>query len=58
MCNLCKNSDARTYSHSKSSYHKKKLIQLFKLKKVEAEKKYGGYYRYCDKVATKSIELI
>ena len=55
MCNLCKNSDARTYSHSKSSYHKKKLIQLFKLKKVEAEKKYGGYYRYCDKVATKSV---
>ena len=46
MCILCSNSDLRSYSHSKSTQHKKKLIKLFKLKKEEAEKKYGGYYRY------------
>ena len=46
MCILCANSDSRTYSHSKTTQHKKKLIQLFKLKKAEAEKQFGGYYMY------------
>ena len=46
MCDLCSNSDLRSYSHSKTNLHKKKLMNLFKLKKEEAEKKYGGYYRY------------
>ena len=46
MCDLCLNSDLRSYSHSKTNLHKKKLIQLFKEKKAEAEKKYGGYYQY------------
>ena len=46
MCNLCNNSDQRSYSHSKTNLHKKKLIQLFKLKKNIAEKQFGGYFRY------------
>ena len=46
MCELCANSDLRSYSHSKTNLHKKKLIQLFKEKKAEAEKQFGGYYMY------------
>ena len=46
MCELCANSDLRSYSHSKTNLHKKKLIQLFKEKKYIAEKLFGGYYMY------------
>ena len=46
MCDLCGNSDIRSYSHSKLTQHTKKLIKLFKEKRDEAEAKYGGYYRY------------
>ena len=46
MCILCSNSDLRSYSHSKTTQHKKKLLNLFKLKKTTAEKRFGGYYKY------------
>ena len=46
MCELCSNSDLRSYSHSKTNLHRKKLIQLFKEKKNIAEAKFGGYYQY------------
>ncbi len=46
MCDLCGNSDSRTYGHSKTTQHKKHLIKLFKLKKELAEKQFGGYFRY------------
>ena len=50
MCDLCGTSDVRSYSHSKLNQHKKNLIKLFKEKKELAEKQFGGYYRYCEKV--------
>ena len=40
MCEICKNKDSRTYSHSRTAYHKKMLIQLFKEKQLEYKKKY------------------
>ena len=40
MCNLCKNNESRTYTHSRSPHHKKLLLALFKQKKIEYEKKY------------------
>ncbi len=46
MCDLCGTSDARTYSHSKTTQHRKKLMNLFKEKKTTAEKQFGGYYQY------------
>ena len=30
MCNLCKNSKVRNYTHSRTSYHLKQLKKLFK----------------------------
>ena len=30
MCELCKNREARTYTHARSPQHKKYLIQYFK----------------------------
>ena len=46
MCDLCSNSDLRSYSHSRTNQHKKKLIQVFKEKKNIAEKQFGVYYQY------------
>ncbi len=46
MCDLCGNCDLRSYSHSKTNLHKKKLMNLFKEKKTTAEKQFGGYYKY------------
>ena len=46
MCDLCGNSDLRSYSHARTTQHKKKLIQLFKQRKELAEKKYGIYCKY------------
>ncbi len=46
MCELCGTCDLRSYSHSKLTQHKKKLMNLFKEKKNIAEKQYGGYYQY------------
>ena len=30
MCELCRNREARTYTHARSSFHKKNLIKYFK----------------------------
>jgi hypothetical protein len=43
-CELC-GSGNRSYTHSKSSYHKKKLFQIMKEKKQRAIDKYG-YFKY------------
>ena len=40
MCNLCKNNESRTYTHSRNTHHKKLLLALFKSKKIEYEKNY------------------
>lgn len=40
MCEICKNNDSRTYTHARNPHHRKLLIQLFKQKKFEYEKKY------------------
>ena len=33
MCEICKNNESRTYSHSRNPHHKKLLLALFKSKK-------------------------
>ena len=40
MCNLCNNSESRTYSHSRTQHHRKLLLALFKSKKEEYYLKY------------------
>jgi hypothetical protein len=40
MCEICKNNDSRTYTHSRSPHHRKLLIQLFKEKQIEYYQKY------------------
>ena len=38
MCDICKNQVARSYSHSRNSYHKKQLFKIMLLRKRT------GYY--------------
>ena len=40
MCEICKNNDSRTYTHSRNPHHRKLLLQLFKQKKLDYEKQY------------------
>ena len=40
MCEICKNNESRTYTHSRNPHHKKLLLALFKQKKIEYEKNY------------------
>ena len=40
MCEICKNNDSRTYTHSRNPHHKKMLLALFKQKKIEYYLKY------------------
>lgn len=45
MCDLCNNDAPRTYTHSRTSQHKKLLRKLMKKKKADAIAKYG-YYKW------------
>ena len=45
MCDLCKNNVSRTYAHSMTREHKKRLFAHMKKKKEIAIKKYG-YFKY------------
>lgn len=45
MCEICKNTESRTYTHSRSPHHKKMLLALFKSKKEEYYLKYPSIYR-------------
>ena len=40
MCEICCDNSQRTYTHARNPHHRKLLIQLFKQKKIEYEKKY------------------
>ena len=44
MCNLCKNNENRSYTHSRNPHHKKLLLALFKQKKIEYYLKYPRNY--------------
>ena len=45
MCEICKNDVPRTYTHSRTTHHKKLLMKLMKAKKADAILKYG-YYKW------------
>ena len=45
MCEICKNNESRTYSHSRTQHHKKMLLALFKQKKEEYYLKYPSICR-------------
>ena len=45
MCEICQNNVVRTYTHSRTREHKKKLFECMKKKKELAIKKYG-YFKY------------
>ena len=40
MCEICKNNENRSYTHSRNPHHKKLLLALFKQKKIDYEKNY------------------
>lgn len=40
MCEICKNNENRSYSHSRTPHHRKLLLALFKQKKLDYEKQY------------------
>ena len=42
MCEICKTNQLRTYLHSRSGIHKKKLFDRMRIKKKE-----NYYFKYC-----------
>ena len=45
MCNLCNNSVARTYTHSRTRIHRKLLFAKMKKLKTQSVAKYG-YFKW------------
>ena len=45
MCDLCKNHVVRSYSHSRTSHHKKMLFKLMQKKKIQSIEKFG-YFKW------------
>lgn len=43
MCDLCQNKQSRTYGHSMTRDHKKRLFARMREKKEMAIKKYGWF---------------
>ena len=41
MCEICKTNQPRTYLHSRSGVHKKKLFDIMRIKKKE-----NHYFKY------------